>query len=137
MTDTTNDDLAWILNDVLAVPHVLHALVLSADGLLQARSAGISKDEADRQAAALSGLQSISSRTAAFCDSPRSPWRQSLVEFEDGYVLIVAAGSGAFLAVSSTEKVDLEALTYQTHKLVDRLGKSLISPPREGADSAE
>ena len=128
-----NTDLSWMLNDVLTVPNVRHAILLSADGLLRARSGGISRDDADRQAAALSGLQAISRRTVEFCGRTDSPWRQSMVEFEDGYVFIVAAGPGAYLAVSGSEEVDLEALTYQMHKLVDRLGKNLTSPPREPA----
>jgi predicted regulator of Ras-like GTPase activity (Roadblock/LC7/MglB family) len=98
--------------------------------MLRSHSQGISRDEAERQAAALSGLQSISRSTAEFCAPESSPWQQTLVEFADGYVFLVAAGAGAYLAVSSTQHVDMETVTYRMHKLVDRLGKELTSPPR-------
>ncbi|MEC4019784.1 roadblock/LC7 domain-containing protein [Streptomyces sp. H27-D2] len=135
-----NDDLTWMLNDVLTVPEVSHAILLSADGLVRAHSDGLSRDQADVQAAALSGLQSLSRSTAAFCSPADSdtatPWRQSMVEFDDGFVFIIAAGPGAYLAVSSTEKVDMEAATFAMHKLVNRLGKNLTSPPRQDNGSA-
>ncbi|MBB2911592.1 putative regulator of Ras-like GTPase activity (Roadblock/LC7/MglB family) [Streptosporangium becharense] len=124
----------WMLDEVVNVPHVRNAILLTADGLLQAHSAGISRDQADAYAAALSGLQSLSRATAEFCtDDPHTSWRQTLVEFAGGYVLTIAAGEGAYLAVSCTDAADLETVTYRMHKLVDRLGKEMTSPPRHGA----
>jgi predicted regulator of Ras-like GTPase activity (Roadblock/LC7/MglB family) len=128
-----NDQLGWMLDDALSVPEARHAILLSADGMLRAHSQGISRDEAERQAAALSGLQSISRSTAEFCDRPGTPWRQTLIEFADGFVFLVAAGPGAYLAVSASADVDMEAVTFRMHKLVDRLGKELTSPPRQDA----
>ncbi|MER6617526.1 roadblock/LC7 domain-containing protein [Streptomyces xantholiticus] len=127
------NELGWMLDEVLKVPGARHAILLSADGMLRAHSQGIGRDEADRQAAALSGLQSISRSTAEFCGQETSPWQQTLVEFVDGYVFLVAAGAGAYLAVSAGQDVDMEAVTYGMHKLVDRLGKELTSPPRRNS----
>lgn len=131
--DPLNDQLGWMLDDALTVPGARHAILLSADGMLRAHSQGISRDEAERQAAALSGLQSISRSTAEFTDHPTTTWRQTLIEFSDGFVFLVAAGPGAYLAVSATADVDMEAVTFRMHKLVDRLGKELTSPPRQNA----
>jgi predicted regulator of Ras-like GTPase activity (Roadblock/LC7/MglB family) len=133
--DYMNNELGWMLDDVLKVPHARHAILLSADGMLRAHSEGISRDEGERQAAALSGLQSISRSTSEFCGRQDDSWRQTLVEFSHGYVFLVAAGPGAYLAVSAGEDVDMEAVTYRMQKLVDRLGKELTSPPRQGAGS--
>ncbi|MDI5961487.1 roadblock/LC7 domain-containing protein [Streptomyces sp. SL13] len=130
---TLNDQLGWMLDDALSVPEARHAILLSADGMLRAHSKGISRDEAERQAAALSGLQSISRSTAEFTDRPSTTWRQTLIEFADGFVFLVAAGPGAYLAVSASADVDMEAVTFRMHKLVDRLGKELTSPPRQDA----
>ncbi|MEV0375482.1 roadblock/LC7 domain-containing protein [Streptomyces sp. NPDC050636] len=130
MTGQMTNELGWMLDEVLKVPEARHAILLSADGMLRAHSHGIKRDEAERQAAALSGLQSISRSTAEFCGLETSPWQQTLVEFVDGYVFLVAAGAGAYLAVSAGQDVDMEAVTYSMHKLVDRLGKELTSLPR-------
>ncbi|GCD95551.1 roadblock/LC7 domain-containing protein [Embleya hyalina] len=129
-----SNDLAWILNDALKVPEARHAILLSADGILRAHSDGISRDEADRQAAALSGLQSISRSTAEFIGDSESPWRQTLVEFGNGFIFLVAAGPGAYLAVSATQNVDMEIITFRMQQLVRQLGKELTSPPRRNAD---
>ncbi len=131
-----NDRLSWMLDDALTVPEARHAILLSADGMLRAHSKGISRDEAERQAAALSGLQSISRSTSEFCGQADTPWRQTLIEFVDGFVFLVAAGPGAYLAVSASPMVDMEAVTFRMHKLVDRLGKELTSPPRQDTGRA-
>jgi predicted regulator of Ras-like GTPase activity (Roadblock/LC7/MglB family) len=133
MNDHMTNELGWMLDEVLKVPEARHAILLSADGMLRSHSQGISRDEAERQAAALSGLQSISRSTAEFCGDESTPWQQTLVEFANGYVFLVAAGTGAYLAVSATQHVDMETVTYRMQKLVDRLGKELTSPPRQGA----
>jgi predicted regulator of Ras-like GTPase activity (Roadblock/LC7/MglB family) len=130
MTGHVTNELGWMLDEVLKVPEARHAILLSADGMLRAHSKDIDRDEAERQAAALCGLQSISRSTAEFCAEETSPWQQTLIEFVDGYVFLVAAGSGAYLAVSAGQDVDMETVTYGMHKLVDRLGKELTSPPR-------
>ncbi|MFE7169946.1 roadblock/LC7 domain-containing protein [Streptomyces sp. NPDC057616] len=135
MTGPTNNELGWMLDEVLKVPEALHAILLSADGMLRAHSQDIGRDDAERLAAGLSGVQSISRSTAEFCGAPHTPWRQTLIEFAHGYVFLVAAGEGAYLAVSTGEDVDMEAVTYRMHKLVDRLGKELSSPARQDAGS--
>ncbi|NLU68969.1 roadblock/LC7 domain-containing protein [Streptomyces sp. HNM0574] len=130
MIDAVANELGWMLDEVLKVPEARHAILLSADGMLRSHSADISRDDAERLAAGLSGLQSISRSTAEFCGTPDTPWRQTLIEFAHGYVFLVAAGEGAYLAVSTSAEVDMEAVTYRMHKLVDRLGRELTSPAR-------
>ncbi|GGL41113.1 roadblock/LC7 domain-containing protein [Planomonospora parontospora] len=124
---------AWMLNDLVNLPGVRHAIVLTADGLVDVHSAGIPRDAADKFAAALAGLQSLSRSTAEFCaDSPHAPWQQTLVEFDTGYLLTTAAGTGSYLAVSCTSDVDLPMISHRLHQLVDRLGREMTNPPRNG-----
>jgi predicted regulator of Ras-like GTPase activity (Roadblock/LC7/MglB family) len=135
MNSALNDRLAWMLDDVLQIPEARHALLLSADGLVRAHSAGIGRDEADRQAAGLAGLQSTSRGTAEFVGNAGAPWRQTLIEFDDGFVFLIAAGEGAYLAVSASAQVDVEAVTFRMHKLVGRLGQELTSPARHSGST--
>ncbi|MGI5255481.1 roadblock/LC7 domain-containing protein [Actinacidiphila glaucinigra] len=126
--------LDWMLDEALGMPETLHAILLSRDGLLRAHSQGITRDEAERQAAALCGAVSISRNTAGFCGYAEQelspPWRQTLIEFDDAYVLAIAAGEGSYLAVSATDRVDLEACSFRMQQLVERLGKAMTSPSR-------
>ncbi|MEU7184039.1 roadblock/LC7 domain-containing protein [Streptomyces celluloflavus] len=131
-----NYDLSWMLDSALEVPEAQHAILVSADGLLMARSKGVGRDHADTVAAAMSGMQSLSRTVADFCGSPdeRPQWRQTLVEFDHGWVFLISAGEGAYLAVSATPDVDMAEITFRMQQLVGQLGKALTSPPRERAD---
>jgi predicted regulator of Ras-like GTPase activity (Roadblock/LC7/MglB family) len=121
-----------MLDDTLRMPETRYGILLSADGLLMAHSERIGRDEAERQAAGMAGLQSLARGTAEFCGDPHTPWRQTVSEFDDGYVFLVAAGEGAYLAVSATPQVDMEAVSFRLQELVQRLGKELTTPPRHG-----
>ncbi|MBG0818424.1 roadblock/LC7 domain-containing protein [Planomonospora sp. ID82291] len=124
----------WMLDDLVNLPGVRHAVVFSADGLMQAHSAGITRDAADTFAAAATGLQSLSRAAAPFsADSPNALWRQTLVEFDSGYLIAVAAGPGSYLVVSCTSEADLEMILFRVHHHVGRLGQEMTSPPRNGA----
>ncbi|MFJ4918653.1 roadblock/LC7 domain-containing protein [Streptomyces sp. NPDC088725] len=132
-----NYDLSWMLDSALEVPEARHAILVSADGLLMARSNEVGKDHADTIAAAMSGMQSLSRTVADFCDGPstRMLWRQTLVEFDGGWVFLISAGEGAYLAVSASPEVDMAEITFRMQQLVGQLGKALTSPPRENADA--
>ncbi|MFI0356061.1 roadblock/LC7 domain-containing protein [Actinomadura sp. 9N407] len=130
--DPAGNKLGWMLDETLLMPETRYAILLSADGLLMAHSERIGRDEAERQAAGMSGLQSLARGTAAFCGDPGTTWRQTVTEFDDGYVFLVAAGPGAYLAVSATQRVDMESVSFRLQELVQRLGKELTTPPRHG-----
>lgn len=131
-----NYDLSWMLDSALEVPEAQHAILVSADGLLMARSKDVGRDNADTVAAAMSGMQSLSRTVADFCrgSGNRPQWRQTLVEFDHGWVFLISAGEGAYLAVSASPDVDMAEITFRMQQLVGQLGKALTSRPRERAD---
>ncbi|QMU78080.1 roadblock/LC7 domain-containing protein [Streptacidiphilus sp. PB12-B1b] len=126
-----NDDLSWMLDSALEIPGALHAVLISADGLLMARTKDFDKDNADRVAAAMSGVQSLSRSLGFFCDDATQRWRQTLVEFDGGWVFLISAGEGAYLGVSASPDVDMQDITFRMQQLVGQLGKVLAAPPRE------
>ncbi|WP_416971147.1 roadblock/LC7 domain-containing protein [Streptomyces sp. 4F14] len=126
-----NADLSWMLDSALEIPGALHAVLISADGLLMARTKEFDKDNADRVAAAMSGVQSLSRSLAFFCEDSSQQWRQTLVEFDGGWVFLISAGEGAYLGVSATPEVDMQDITFRMQQLVGQLGKALTTPPRE------
>jgi predicted regulator of Ras-like GTPase activity (Roadblock/LC7/MglB family) len=128
-----NNDLSWMLDSALEIPGALHAVLISADGLQRARSKDVSKDDADKAAAAMSGLQSLSRSLAFFCDGFDLRWQQTLVEFDGGWIFLISAGAGAYLAVSASSDVDMADITFRMQQLVGQLGKVLTAPPRESS----
>lgn len=129
-----SSDLSWILDTVLEMPGARHALLVSADGLLMARSKSVERDDADTVAAAMSGMQSLSRTVAEFCDTRDTQWRQTLIEFNGGWVFLISAGEGAYMAVSAAHDVDMADITFRMQQVVGQLGKALTSPPREDED---
>lgn len=129
MTDQANP-IGWMLDDVLKMPETRHAVLVAGDGLLLGRSQRIPRDDAERTSASISGLQSLSRSMAEFCEKAPTDWRQTLVEFDGGYAFLIAAGDGAYLAVSTTDRVDMEGIASRLQHLVQRLGQELTAPDR-------
>ncbi|MFF8955966.1 roadblock/LC7 domain-containing protein [Streptomyces sp. NPDC014894] len=133
-SNQTNMD--WMLKDLAeGVPQTRHVIVLSADGLRMAQH-GADDDTADRLAAACAGLQSLAGAVAS--ELPGSDGRMHLVviEMTGGFFYLMAAGSGAFLAVLADEGVDAGLMGQRMRDLVLRIGEHLSSPPRQDRQSA-
>ncbi|KAF4409681.1 MULTISPECIES: roadblock/LC7 domain-containing protein [Streptomyces] len=128
--NTANRD--WMVADVASVSGVRHVVVLSADGLLMARSEGTGRDSADRLSAACSGLQSLAKGLGREFGSDSKAVIQQMVEFDGGFLFMVAAGQGSYLAVVTSSAVDPQLIAQQMRVQVNRIGSHLTSPPRQG-----
>ncbi|GGK33151.1 roadblock/LC7 domain-containing protein [Nocardia camponoti] len=132
VADSTNR-LAWLLED-LALPGVRFAVLLSEDGLRIAHSHDISKDDAERFAAAASGLRSLGKALAEFCGGPANAVRQNITEYDEGMLMITAAGQGALLGVATTMEVDVALVAHRMNELAGRVGHELGAAPRRGGN---
>ncbi|HKN56305.1 MAG TPA: roadblock/LC7 domain-containing protein [Amycolatopsis sp.] len=125
-------DLNWLLDDMVhRVVGAESAIVLSADGLLMGRSAGVSKDDSDKLSAIASSLQSLAKGVSR--QFSRGSVLQNMIEMERGYLFVSAAGQGACLAVLAGENTDVEMIAYEMSRLVKRVGDYLASAPRDAA----
>ncbi|ADJ48135.1 roadblock/LC7 family protein [Amycolatopsis mediterranei S699] len=125
-------DLNWLLDDMVnRVVGAQNAIVLSADGLLIGKSAGMSKDDSDQLSAIASSLQSLAKGVSKQFN--RGPVLQNMIEMERGYLFVSAAGQGACLAVLAADNVDVEMIAYEMSRLVKRVGDYMASAPREAA----
>jgi hypothetical protein len=128
-------DQNWMLDEVTGVRGVRHAVVLSADGLVKAHSAGTSKEDADRLAAACAGLKSIGQSLARQFADGGGTSRQVMVEFDGhgGYLFVRGAGGGSHLAVVTEPVVDPGLIAQQMQAQVLKIGApTLGTPTREG-----
>ena len=132
----TTDDLSWMLQDIVDnVPKATHAVLLSADGIPRGASAGMDRSAVETISAAMSGMQSLSRAAAKFAGSePDATWEQTIIEFSHGWVFLIGAGQGAYLAAAAEPDVDMGAISFRMHRLVARLGNNLTTPPRVNAD---
>lgn len=120
----------WMLKDLASsVPQTRHIVVLSSDGLCMAQS-GADGDTADRLAAACAGLQSLSGAIAAEFPHGTGQMRLVVIEVSGGFFYLMAAGTGAYLAVLADDGVDAGLMGQRMRDLVARIGEHLSSPPR-------
>lgn len=124
------ESLGWLLDDLIGrVVGTQHAVVLSADGLLTAKSAGLSTEDSEHLSAMASAFQSLARETGRHFEG--GDVRQTVVEMEHAFLFVTAAGSGACLAVLSTADSDMGMIAYEMNLLVVRVGEHLSSAPRE------
>ena len=129
-------DLDWLLDDLVKrVVGAQRAVVLSGDGLLLGRSGNLDVDDAERLSAVASGFQSLARGTSRHFDG--GGVRQTMVEMDNAYLVVTAAGRGACLALLASQDADMGMVGYEMNVLVQRVGTYLSTRPREsGAEPA-
>ncbi|MFS4096082.1 roadblock/LC7 domain-containing protein [Streptomyces sp. AF1A] len=129
-------DLSWMLEDIVAnVPKARHAVLLSADGLPRGATDGMSEKDVRTISAAMAGMQSLSRATSHFAGPGEDrQWNQTIIEFSHGWIFLIGAGQGAYLAAAAAPDVDMQQISFRMHRLVARLGNNLTSPPRVHAE---
>ncbi|MGW1893733.1 roadblock/LC7 domain-containing protein [Streptomyces sp. NPDC002004] len=131
-TARRSGELDWLLDDlVLRVAQVRHAVVLSNDGLAVGASSALTRADAEHLAAVASGFHSLAKGTGRHFGA--GGVRQTMVEMDEGFLFIAAAGEGSCLAVLSTVTADIGLVAYEMARLVKRVGEHLHTPPRSAA----
>lgn len=140
------DDMAWLLRQFVAdVPGVLHAVLLSRDGL-RLLDSEVDKDWADELSAALSGVASLASNTTGPSHQKR-PARQVVIERDDCLFFVQSAGrSAAFedhpsndrgvvdtvLTVIAAPDADAGPIGFETGRLIQKFAPYMQIPVRVG-----
>ena len=121
--------LDWLLDDLVdRVESAQHAVVLSADGLLMGASTGLGRDDAEHLAAVASGFQSLARSAGRHFKG--GGVRQTIVEMDDAFLFVTAAGRGACLAVLATETADVGLVAYEMNILLKKVGAHMAAAPR-------
>jgi predicted regulator of Ras-like GTPase activity (Roadblock/LC7/MglB family) len=134
---TTNQsaNLTWLLDDLIErVPSAQQAVVLSADGLMMGASASLSREDAEHLSAMAAGFQSLAKGASRHFQA--GPVRQTVVEMEDAFLFVTAAGLGACLAVLAASDADLGLIAYEMAMLVVRVGQTMDAPERAAGSDA-
>ncbi|MFF5557083.1 roadblock/LC7 domain-containing protein [[Kitasatospora] papulosa] len=140
------DDMAWLLRQFADdVPGVLHAVLLSRDGL-RLLDSEVDKDWADELSAALAGMASLASNATGPTHQKR-PARQVIIERDDCLFFVQSAGrSAAFkdhpgqergevdtvLAVIAAPDADAGPVGFEMGRLVKRFAPYMQIPVRVG-----
>lgn len=130
----TDGSLDWLVSSFAReVPGVAHAILVSVDGLRVAVSEHLPPDRADQLAAVASGLASLAAGAAQLIDG--GPVLQSVVEMENGYLLLMRVGDGSHLAALAARSCDIGQIGYEMAILVERVG-AVVQSNRRGAGTS-
>jgi predicted regulator of Ras-like GTPase activity (Roadblock/LC7/MglB family) len=125
----TDADLSWLLDDLVSrVAHVDKALILSRDGLAIGSSRKLSREDAEHLSAVAAGFQSLARGAGQHFGG--GGVRQTIVEMENLFLFVTAAGEGSCLAVLSPATADVGLVAYEMAVLVKRVGPHLSVYPR-------
>jgi predicted regulator of Ras-like GTPase activity (Roadblock/LC7/MglB family) len=134
-TASSTRELDWVVSRFVEdVPSAAHAILVSADGLLMAASSGIPGDRAEQVAAVSSGLASLAVGAARLFDG--GAVLQTVVEMEQGYLLLMSVGDGSHLAVLTQDSADIGQVGYEMALLVDRVGQMVQARARVLSDTS-
>jgi predicted regulator of Ras-like GTPase activity (Roadblock/LC7/MglB family) len=127
-TDRTSD-LSWLLDELVrSVPKVRLALLLSNDGLTMAVCSGVSKEESEHLAAVASALHSLAKGTGRHFDA--GAVRQTMIELEEGFLFVAAAGGGTCLTIFAESGADIGVIAYQMAHLINQVGEHMYTAQR-------
>jgi predicted regulator of Ras-like GTPase activity (Roadblock/LC7/MglB family) len=125
--------LDWLLTDFMrSTPGVLHALVVTGDGLPLATSERVDETLSDQLSAAASGLVSLARGAGQLLNL--APVNQTIVEMVGGYLFMTSISQGSTLAVVAERQCDMGLVGYEMTMLASRVGHALTPAPRPSPD---
>jgi predicted regulator of Ras-like GTPase activity (Roadblock/LC7/MglB family) len=126
---STGQELSWLLDDLASrVDDIQQAVILSRDGLTVAASESLSREDAEHLAALAAGVQSLARGAGEHFSL--GDVRQTIIELEQAFLFVTAAGHGSCLAVMCPAKADAGLVAYEMAMLVKRAGPHLAAQPR-------
>jgi predicted regulator of Ras-like GTPase activity (Roadblock/LC7/MglB family) len=128
-------NLNWLVGSFAQrVPGVAHAAVVSADGLLLAKSDHLDRGRADQLATVASGLSGLTEGASRCFNAGQV--KQTIVEMQQGYLFVMSISDGSCLAVLSHADADAGVIGYEMTMLVTRTGEVLTPALRTELQAA-
>jgi uncharacterized protein len=130
MSQPTRPNWGYLLDRLCKqVRGISHAIAVSADGLLIAKSERLARDHADQLSAFTSGMASLTHGAASLMNA--APVEQTVVEMHGGFVVVMAIGDGSVLTVLSTKDCDMGQVAYEMAMLINSVGSALTPAARQ------
>ena len=126
-------DMSWVLERLKREKGVLHAVLLSSEGLVLAATEGLRREVAERTAAQASSLFSLGKGVSEFADLEETPARKIIIDLPGHCVLVFSAGHRTALAVAVGAEMtssEVVAVTGATIKAINGLREVLSARER-------
>lgn len=136
MPDGKNE--TWYLAPITEIPGVHHALIMTLDGMVQARSEGLTVDEADGIAAMTSALHSASRAAAntALRAAADTPIETVAVTMPAGTYMVMPAGANTLIAAAGDESMHMGVVINKMARQAKKLGEQFMSVSARTNDGA-
>ena len=126
---SAGQQLSWLLDDLASrVDDIQQGVILSRDGLTVAASQSLSREDAEHLSALAAGVQSLARGAGEHFSLGEV--RQTIIELEQAFLFVSAAGNGSCLAVMCPASADAGLVAYEMAMLVKRAGPHLVAQPR-------
>jgi uncharacterized protein len=135
-TTRTDSHLDWLVDDLVGrVAHVERAAVLSRDGLALGTSSALSREDAEHLSALAAGIQSLANGGAVHFGGGQV--HQTVIEMDQSFLFVTAAGQGTCLAVLASSKADVGLVAYEMALIVKQVGRHMAVQGRPVAGVGE
>jgi predicted regulator of Ras-like GTPase activity (Roadblock/LC7/MglB family) len=126
MNDTK---VGFLLDDYRErVAGVSHAVALSADGMLIAKTEDLPRDQGEKLAAITSGLVSLlDGANRAFGGGGV---QSNLTELTNGYLITMSVNAGGSVMVLAAKNCDIGTVSHELSELIDKVGAALTPSTR-------
>jgi uncharacterized protein len=117
-------NINWLLSSfVESTNGVSQSIAVSSDGLLMAISSNLDRGSADKLAAIVTGMRSLSDGAARVLG--KGGLNQVIIEMSDAYLFVAAISGGSSIGVVADRTCDLGLVGYEITMLVSRVGTQL------------
>jgi uncharacterized protein len=117
-------NINWLLSSFVdQTAGVGQSIAVSSDGLLMAISSNLDRASADKLAAIVTGMRSLSDGAARVLG--KGGLNQVIVEMSDAYLFVAAISGGSSIGVVANRTCDLGLVGYEITMLVSRVGNQL------------
>ncbi|MFE3054131.1 roadblock/LC7 domain-containing protein [Nocardia sp. NPDC059239] len=119
----------WLLDGLVdRVPGAENAVALSTDGLPLAASRGLDREQTEHLAAMGSALYSLGRGVGMRFG--KGALQQTVIELDQGYLVVTSAGFGTCLALLADLSADLGMIAYELNVIVGQVRDQLSTGSR-------
>lgn len=128
----------WYLAPITEIPGVHHALLMTLDGMVQARSENLSADDADGVAAMTSALHAASRAAVipALGAAADTPIETVTVKIAEGTYMVMPAGANTLIAAAGDDSMHMGVVVHMMARQAKKLGEQHMSVSARTHDGA-
>lgn len=128
---STTDPNTWgfLLDGLCEGSGINHAVAVSGDGLVMAKSRGLTTDQGDQIAAITSGMASLTNGACRLMNAGEVD--STVVDMRDGVMVIMAINDRSILTVLAGKHADLGQVVFEMGKLINEAGETFIPRQRQ------